>query len=96
MVRQEAVEEFEVNRWVNSEDVYDAVCTECGTASRFESAGSRSIAETFEQICYNCSSGRFPELGGKHEFRVINVDPDLDTSLTEPAQPPVYQRNDSD
>ena len=95
MTGQEEVETFDVDEWSNPQDVYEAECTECGTAARFESAGGRSLGETFKQICYNCSSGRFLVWQDTHEFRVIDTDPDLDASPIEPAQVPVYQSNDA-
>jgi hypothetical protein len=96
MTGQKTVEEFEVERWANPDEVYKAVCTECGTAARFESPGGRSFGETFEQICYNCSSGRFLDLGDRHKFRVVDSDPDPYAKSIKSGQVPVFQPNDSD
>lgn len=96
MTGQKTTEEFEVERWTNPDDVYKAVHAEYGTATRFESPGGQSFAETFEQICYNCSPGRFLDLGDDHESRVIESDLYPYAISIKSAQVPVFQPNDLD
>lgn len=96
MTEQKTVVEFKVDRWANQNNVYEAVCTEYGTAARFELHEDRSFRETSDQIGYSCSSGRFLDMGDRHEFRAVDTDPYLDTRSIKSVQVPVFQPNDSD
>lgn len=92
------IEEIELpDEWDHHLNTFDAVCAECGTMARFEASDERSIGDTFQQRCYSCNAGRFPEFGSPTQFRVTNPSPDPDSCPALPAPDlQAYSSDDSD
>jgi len=96
MIQHDDVGEIELDRVPDhSENLFDAICEDCGTVDRFNTPGKRrAIGETFEIQCYSCNSGEFPELGETTRFRVLDLSPNPDNYPNELFSPPVYTSNE--
>lgn len=96
MTTHSDVHTYSVETWSDPDNVFEAVCEECGIPARFESRNDHSIGDTFAHHCYSCGSGRFPGLGNTKQYRVSDISPDIDTLPVSPNPPPIYCSDDGD